>query len=249
MARGIAPRLVEHDHAPEAIRARLAKRLRPSYLRDWVYGGIDGAVTTFAVVSGVQGAELAASSALILGIANLIADGFSMAASNYAGTQTEVQLQKHYEAIERKHIALAPDGEKEEVRQILARKGLRDEGLSDAVRAVTADQERWVRTMLLEEYGLPMSVRSPRRAAFSTFVAFIICGAVPLIPYVFNLESKFQISAGLTGVVFFMIGSLRSKWAVLPWWRTGVGTLMVGSLAASLAYGIGALLGGTHFLR
>jgi VIT family len=81
--------LMEHEHSPEAIRARLATEPRHTYLRDWVYGGIDGAVTTFAVVSGVIGAELAPGIVLILGVANLIADGFSMAASNYAGTRTE----------------------------------------------------------------------------------------------------------------------------------------------------------------
>src|SRR3954454_13682582 len=73
---------MEHDHSPEAISRRLAGNPRQNYLRDWVYGGIDGAVTTFAVVAGVVGAGLSARTVLILGAANLLADGFSMAASN-----------------------------------------------------------------------------------------------------------------------------------------------------------------------
>jgi hypothetical protein len=74
-------------HTPEAIRARLAAEREHSYLRDFIYGGIDGSVTTFAVVSGVAGADLAASIVIILGLANLIGDGFSMAASNFLGTR------------------------------------------------------------------------------------------------------------------------------------------------------------------
>ncbi|MGH8978267.1 MAG: VIT1/CCC1 transporter family protein, partial [Acidimicrobiia bacterium] len=67
------------SHTPEAIAARLRIGPRRSYLRDLVYGAIDGTVTTFAVVAGVRGASLEATILVILGIANLVADGFSMA--------------------------------------------------------------------------------------------------------------------------------------------------------------------------
>src|SRR5256885_14766091 len=83
-----APAL-EHDHSPEAIRKRLADGPRHNYLRDWIYGGIDGSVTTFAVVTGVTGSGLSTLVILIMGFANLVADGFSMAASNYLGTKAE----------------------------------------------------------------------------------------------------------------------------------------------------------------
>jgi hypothetical protein len=58
-----------HAHTREAIRKRLAEAHRPNYLRDWVYGGIDGAVTTFAVVSGVAGAQLSPRIVIIIGLA------------------------------------------------------------------------------------------------------------------------------------------------------------------------------------
>ncbi|HNU06203.1 MAG TPA: VIT1/CCC1 transporter family protein, partial [Pyrinomonadaceae bacterium] len=80
---------LEHDHTHEAIAARIAAS-NHNYIRDFIYGGVDGAVTTFAVVSGVAGAELATKVVLILGFANLVADGFSMAASNFLGTRAEI---------------------------------------------------------------------------------------------------------------------------------------------------------------
>ena len=133
--------LMEHEHSPGAIRDRLATEPRHTYLRDWVYGGIDGAVTTFAIVSGVMGAELPPGIVLVLGVANLVADGFSMAASNYAGTRTERDELRYWEAVEHRHVDTVPEGEREEVRQIFRQKGLSGEDLERVVAAITADRD------------------------------------------------------------------------------------------------------------
>lgn len=233
---------MEHEHSAEAIQARLAAGPRHTYLRDLVYGGIDGAVTTFAVVSGVMGAELSPAIVLVLGIANLIADGFSMAASNYAGTRTERDELRYWEAVELRHVDTVPEGEREEVRQIYRQKGLDGEDLERVVTAITADRTRWVRTMLSEEYGLPLQVRSPWWAAFSTFSAFIVCGLVPLLPFVFGLPQAFGLAIALTAGVFFAIGAARSRWSPEPWWHSALSTLGMGMTAAALAYSVGAWL-------
>lgn len=232
----------EHDHFPGAIRARLAAGPRQTYLRDWIYGGIDGTVTTFAIVSGAAGAQLSPAVVLILGVANLLADGFSMAASNYLGTKAERDEHHRLEAAERRHIELFPEGEREEIRQIFSAKGFRGEDLERVVEVITEEPARWVRTMLAEEYGLPGTVRSPWRAAFNTFGAFVVCGMAPLIPYLLGAEAAFGLAAGLTGAVFFAIGSVKSQWSITPWWQSGLFTLVVGAVAAGLAYGVGALL-------
>ena len=92
---------LEHSHTKEEIRARLARDPGISYLRDWIYGGIDGVVTTFAVVASVVGADLSSKVVLILGLANLVADGFAMAAGNYSGTQAERDDYNRLLAVER----------------------------------------------------------------------------------------------------------------------------------------------------
>jgi VIT1/CCC1 family predicted Fe2+/Mn2+ transporter len=233
---------LEHDHSPEAIAARLDAGTRHNYLRDWIYGGIDGAVTTFAVVSGVVGAELSTRVILILGAANLLGDGFSMAAANYVGTRSERDHIEQVRAVERHHIDVVPEGEREELRQIFQRKGFDGEDLEKIVAMITSDRERWVETMLVEEHGLPLEVRSPLVAAASTMAAFVVCGLVPLIPWVLELEDGFVLSSLLTGIVFFLIGSSKSHWSLRSWWRLGLETLAIGAVAAYLAYGIGALL-------
>jgi VIT1/CCC1 family predicted Fe2+/Mn2+ transporter len=233
---------MEHDHSSAAIEQRLAAGPRHNYLRDWIYGGVDGSVTTFAVVTGVVGAQLSPWIILVMGFANLFADGFSMAASNFLGTRAEHDDLKRLEAIENRHIDLAPEGEREEVRQIYSNKGFAGEDLERVVELVTSDRERWVKTMLTEEYGLPQEVRSPWWAALSTFSAFLICGLIPLLPFLFGMDQAVLLSIVLTGGVFFSIGSVRSRWSTSSWWYSGMTTLMVGAAAAALAYGIGALL-------
>lgn len=232
---------LEHDHSSEAIKSRLAT-MQHSYVRDWIYGGIDGAVTTFAVVSGVAGAQLSPMIVLILGFANLAADGFSMAASNFLGTRAEQDDYRRLREIELRHIELVPEGEREEVRLIYKAKGFEGEELERAVELITSDKERWVQTMLTEEYGLPAEIRSPWKAAASTFSAFVICGLVPILPYLFSVDSSFAVSCVLTGLTFVIIGALKSYWSTAVWIRSAFETLLVGALAAVLAYGAGVLL-------
>ncbi|MEO8042546.1 MAG: VIT1/CCC1 transporter family protein [Acidobacteriota bacterium] len=234
---------LEHEHTAEAIAARIGSADH-NYIRDFIYGGIDGSVTTFAVVSGVSGAELSTSIVLILGFANLAADGFSMAASNYLGTRAEQDDYQRLEKIEYQHIEVAPSGEREEIRQIYHAKGFEGEELEKAVELITSDKDRWVKTMLTEEYGLPSEIRSPWRAAFTTFGAFVACGLVPLLPYVLGVASSFLVSCTMTGITFFLIGSVKSRWSTASWVRSGLETLFVGALAAALAYIVGILLKG-----
>jgi VIT1/CCC1 family predicted Fe2+/Mn2+ transporter len=233
---------VEHEHTADAIRKRLSEPLKHSYLRDWVYGGIDGSVTTFAVVTGVAGAELAPAIILILGVANLVGDGFSMAASNYSATHTEREELDTLRRIEERHIAENPEGEREEVRQIFAAKGLRGDDLERIVEAVTSNREVWIRTMLADEYGVSPHMRPPMKAAMSTFAAFFICGIVPLLPFIVAAPHSLLFSLVSTAVVFFSIGSAKSMWLSTPWWRAGIETLTIGSMAAALAYAAGVVL-------
>ena len=233
---------MEHDHSTEGIKQRLQEGPQTSYLRDFIYGGIDGAVTTFAIVSGVVGGKLAASAVIILGVANLVADGFSMAAANYSGTRAEQEEYEQVRAMEYRHIREIPAGEREEVRQIYAAKGFEGRDLDRVVDVITSDSDRWVNTMLTEEFGLPSTVRSPWRAAWNTFLAFSICGFIPIAPFIFSMGSPFNTSIVLTGITFFAIGSYRSRFTLVSWWRAGTETLLIGSAAAAMAYGIGAVI-------
>ncbi len=235
---------LEHDHSPQAIARRLAGGPRASHLRDWIYGAIDGVVTTFAVVAGATGAELSSNVVIILGAANLFADGFSMAAANYTGTKAEMESYDKLRAMEERHVALEPEGEREEIRQIYARKGFEGESLSDMVRLVTERDETWIDTMMEEEHGLSPVPRSPLKAAAITMLGFVVAGSLPLAPFALTLPRASEIATALTALTFFAIGSAKSRWSARSWWRSGLETLFVGLLAAFVAYAVGWALNG-----
>ncbi len=174
---------------------------------------------------GVAGAHLSSRVILILGGASLIADGFAMAAGNYLATRAEHEEFRYAEAVGRRHIANAPEGEREEVREILRGLGIVGDLLERGVHAITADRDRWVRVMLRYEYGLPAAVRSPWQAAGSTFSAFLICGLVPLIPFFASIKNAFWVASAVTGVTFVLIGALKAQWSIRPWWHSGFSTL------------------------
>ncbi|MEL6741600.1 MAG: VIT1/CCC1 transporter family protein [Planctomycetota bacterium] len=169
------------------------------YLKDFVYGAIDGTVTTFAVVAGVAGASLSVRIVMILGLANLLADGFSMAVSNYLGTRAEEDL-------------------------------MRTSGAQAAGE----------------------SSKTAFKAAAATFAAFVIVGAIPLLPYTPSLlgllgdargtDAVFWWSVGATALAFALVGALKSKTAGTPVARGAIEVLAIGGAAAILAFLVGYLL-------
>ena len=236
-------------HSPAAIRSRLSQLPKRSHLRDFIYGGIDGAVTTFAVVAGVAGAGLSSTVVIILGVANLIADGFSMAVSNYAATRTELQARALARDEEERQIRDIPEGEREEIRQIFSRKGFTGEHLDRVVDVITSNPRVWVDTMMIEERGYSVAREEPLRAAGATFVAFVVVGFIPLFAVIVNkmfpslLQHPFLWSSVMTGVAFFVVGAMKSRFVAQRWWLSGSETLVMGGSAAAIAYAIGAILG------
>lgn len=240
-----ASRDLEAEHRPDRIRTRLHSSRQNSYLGDAVLGGIDGCVTTFAVIAGSTGAGFPAGVAVVLGLANLLADGFSMAASNYQAGKTERDRIARARRHEERHIDLIPDGEREEIRQIYAGKGFTGEALEHAVDNITRDRRLWVDTMLTEELGLPLETAHPLGMAFTTFGAFIAVGLVPLLPFFMpglGPEETFAASCVMTAIAFLGVGAIKGYWLGTRWWRSGLETLLVGGIAAVLAYVVGAWL-------
>jgi VIT1/CCC1 family predicted Fe2+/Mn2+ transporter len=234
---------LHREHTPQAIAERLAGATQHSYLGDGVLGAIDGTITTFAIVAGASGAGLSGGIALVLGLANVLADGFSMAVGNLLKVKADRQLVDLARRIEENHIDTVPDGEREEIRQVFAQKGFEGETLEQAVEIITCDRRRWVDTMLTEELGLRLETPEPVRAACTTFFAFLVAGLVPLAPLFFwrttAPEDMFLASSAAALVTFFVIGQVKGKLVGGSGLRSGIETLLLGGTAAGLAYAVG----------
>jgi len=237
---------LEAEHVPEAIAQRLAAKKKHSYLGDAVLGAIDGCVTTFAVVSGVVGANLPHGVAIVLGLANLLADGFSMAVSNYQRAKSDKERTEQARRREEKHIDEIPEGEREEIRQIFSRKGFEGSVLDEIVQIITQDRKRWVDTMLTEELGLQLEGPTPLKAGTITFVGFFLAGMIPLLPFLLTMhltaQEVFFMSTCATGLSFFLIGVLKGWVLDRPLFFSGLETLLIGGCAAALAYIMGVWL-------
>ena len=233
--------MTDHGHSQQEISERINAPPGRGVLRDVVYGGIDGSVTTFAIVAGVAGAGLSPFVIVALGLANVLADGFSMAAGNYSGTKAELDNIRRIRTIEERHIRLYPDGERNEVREILAQKGLFGQVLDEATDAITANHDNWINLMIEGEYGLGSVDPHPLKAAMATFFAFLVAGMIPLLPFLLSVSNAFIVSAWMTAGVFFAIGAMKSRWSLALWWRSGTETLLIGGAAAAIAYWVGSL--------
>ena len=205
---------LDEEHTEEAIAERLAAATRHSYLGDFVLGGVDGAVTTFAVVSGVAGAGLPSGVAVVLGCANVLADGFSMAVGNYLSTKSEHDVLELARRTEEWHIERHPEGEREEIRQIFQSKGFEGELLETITDTITEERERWVDTMLTEELGLQLEPPHPLKAATVTFFAFMLAGVMPVLPLFLSpylsTGQTFAASALATAVTLSVSASLKA---------------------------------------
>ena len=218
------------------------------YIGEFVYGGIDGSVTTFAVVAGSAGANLDSSVIIILGFANLIADGFAMSVGSYLSNKSEKENYEKHERIEYWEVDHLPEKEKEEIREIYQAKGFEGELLEQVVDVITADKDRWVDVMMKEELNMTKADKSPFAMGAMTFVSFVLIGLIPLVAYIWDYNSDegsrnlFGISILLTSLAFIGIGWLKSYVAETSRIRSILETLFLGSAAAVLSYFVGSFL-------
>ncbi len=217
------------------------------YLGEFVYGGIDGCVTTFAVVAGSVGAGLDSAIILILGFANLLADGFAMSVGAYLSTKSEKDNYNKHKRIEYWEVDNLPEREKEEIREIYQAKGFEGDLLEKVVEVITADKDRWVDVMMKEELEMAEESKSPLMIGAVTYASFILIGLIPLAAYVWDynwgpLENLFFWACTLTSLGFILVGFLKTYVTETSKWKGILETLILGAVAAAVAYFVGDIL-------
>lgn len=217
------------------------------YLREFVYGGIDGAVTTFAVVAGGYGANLDPGILIILGFANLLADGFSMSVGAYLSAKSERDNFDKHEKIEYWEIENLPEIEREEIADIYREKGFKGELLDKIVDHICSDKDLWVAEMMKDELGMMRDSKSPFKIGLATFISFLLVGFIPLMVYLWDFFFPIQINTFLwtsilTTLAFVIVGWLKSIVNQTSAARSITETVALGVLAAVVAFYVGDIL-------
>lgn len=221
-----------------------------TYLREIVYGGIDGIVTTFAVVAGFNGA--ATSSALtanlpvimvlLFGMANLFADGVSMALGNFLSVRSNQDVYRGEKEKEREEIRMHPDAERAETMEILQNKGFNKNDAQVLTNIYAKNEKYWLDFMMNTELEMPNpESEKPLLTGLSTFFSFILFGSIPLVPYFIpmNQDDTFIVSIFFTITALILLGLLRFKVTKEKIIRSIGEVVFLGSISALVAYFVG----------
>jgi VIT1/CCC1 family predicted Fe2+/Mn2+ transporter len=215
------------------------------WLRPAVFGAMDGLVTNIALVAGVGGAHASARVIVLSGIAGLVAGAFSMALGEYTSVGTQNQAVQAEAAVERAELERNPEAEQAELVDMYREMGLSKDTAELVAREIHANPEMAVRVHLTQELGLdPDEQPSPVVAAVSSFLCFAVGAVVPLLPFLFGLQSLW-LGLGIGGVGLFVAGAVVSTFTQMPWWLNGARQLLFGAVAAAATYGVGSLIGVT----
>lgn len=223
------------------------KKRFEKYLPEFVYGGIDGSVTTFAVVAGSVGAGINSSIIVVLGLANLLADGFAMSVGAYLSAKTEKDNYEKYRKQEELRITSNPDEEKTKLLETYANNGFDKELAKNMANSISTKPKEWLDYIMKEKYNLVLDQKSPISKGLSTYISFVLVGFIPLTVYILDFieimqSNLFVVSSILTGISFAVIGYLKSKVNETKVIKGVLETLALGLIAAIVAYFVGDLL-------
>ncbi|MBT8255313.1 MAG: VIT1/CCC1 transporter family protein [Bacteroidia bacterium] len=218
-----------------------------AYLGEFVYGGIDGCVTTFAVVAGAVGAGLDSAIIIVLGFANLLADGFAMSVGAFLSARSEKDNYNKHKMVEYWEVDNLPEVEKEEIRDIYRAKGFEGDLLEQVVEVITSDKDRWVDVMMKEELQMMEETKSPLKMGAVTYFSFILIGLIPLLTYVWDYFNPidgnlFFIASSLTAIGFIIVGIFKTYVTETKLWKGVLETLALGAIAALVSYYVGDFL-------
>ena len=223
------------------------------YLKEIIYGGNDGIVTTFAVVAGFSGASLWGEAlvgvsfltVLLFGLANLFADGLSMGLGNYLAVKADGDVYNAAEDKERIEIKTKTDAEAHETIEILRLKGFTTEQAKKMTEIIQTNENYWVDWMMKNELGMedPRGT-NPLLTGSATFISFLIFGVIPLLPYMIldtDAETAFYASIGATLFALIALGMIKGKVLGQKMIRSIIEVVLIGGVAAVVAFAVGVM--------
>ena len=218
-----------------------------NYVRDLILGFNDGLVSVYAIVAGVAGAGLATREIAIAGLAATVAGALSMGLGEYLSTKSQTEYYAAEAQREREHIRKYPKLEREEILEMLEKKGYPPALVPQIAEHIMGDEDRFVEFMMREEFGVGQeSERSPLVAMGLVMAAFVVGAVLPLVPFFLGIGemSGLGLATLLALGGLLVAGGLKGKTSGLRWWKSGLEMMALGALAAAITYGVGLLVKG-----
>jgi VIT1/CCC1 family predicted Fe2+/Mn2+ transporter len=227
-------------------------RMFADYFKEVIYGGIDGIVTTFAVVAGFAGAALSNEATttlsflvvLLFGLANLFADATSMGLGNFLSVRSEKDLYKADRAKERARLIEHPQQEVEKTIRMMQEQGFTAEESAQLASIYQKNVDYWLNFKMIHEHRSP----DPRDeneffTGLATFVSFMLFGAIPLLPFMLQSSgdpaTAFMYSIIGTFVALLLLGVLKWRVTGAAFLNAMFEVVAVGGVAAVIAYIVG----------
>lgn len=217
-------------------------RVEGSGIRDATLGANDGLVSVLTLIAGVAGAT-SGRVVLLAGISALVAGAISMGVGAFVSARAyRAYFLKELQR-EIREMRELPDVEREEIRDIYRNRGFEGEALNLVVDTITSNPTVWLRVMMQEELGLSQGFSEPLGAALTVFVAFLVGGIVPVVPFIFTSGGPaLGVSFGVTAAALVVAGSIRTRYTGEQPLRAGAELVLMAAVGVGVAYGIGRLL-------
>ena len=219
-----------------------------------IFGGLDGILTSFAIVSGSIGANLGPVTILALGISNVVADALSMGAGEFLSSRSYNAYVRKEREREMWELQNYPDGEIAEMVELFVKRGMSREDAAVVIERMAKYKEFFVDIMMTEELSLPVpSDGDPAESfkeAFVMFISFSFFGMLPIFSFFvaeqivpgLSQASLFAVSCCITVVSLFGLGAHKAQFHDKRYIRSGMQTVLLGSICAFTSYFLGRIV-------
>jgi len=215
-------------------------------IREVVFGLEDGLVSTMGAVAGIAAGTENGRIVILSGLVIIAVEALSMAAGSYLSNKSHREMLEKRIADERREIEEKPEEETEELRVMYRQRGFNADEIEILVRRITADKELWLEEMMAKELRIGANdLEEPKSRAIVMGVAYVIGGAVPLVPYwLLRVDVALPVSVAATALALFVIGYVKAGATGMSRWKGALEMVVIASAAAVLAYAIGKAVGG-----
>ncbi|KAL7563390.1 hypothetical protein ACA910_016491 [Epithemia clementina (nom. ined.)] len=224
------------------------------FLKPVIFGGLDGILTSFAIVAGAAGGKLSPEVVLILGFSNILADALSMGVGEFLSSKANNEWILSERRREEWELESYPEGEIKEMVEIYESKGMSRDDAVLVIQTMAKYKDLFVDVMMSQELELQVPeenhVTESMKEGFVMFCSFACFGAMPLLGYVLipvlfpglGPDILFWSACCITGVVLFCMGVVKSFFTTQHGFYTGMETLLLGGACATVAYSVGQLV-------